>query len=83
MTEPYWRIFSPLQIRSGNKQMKSVLAPAYSLSYLRYLEPLVDECSEVFMKAMEDLACQPIDLGEWLQWYDLGNKRFFLTQSYS
>lgn len=52
-----------------HKRIKSAVAPAYSLSYLRHLEPLVDEVSEIFLAAMHDLAGQSIDFGEWLQWY--------------
>ena len=62
--------------------MKSAVAPAYSLSYLRQFEPMVDECSKLFVDAMCDLAGTPQDLGEWLQWYAfdvIGNITFSRT----
>lgn len=65
-----------------HKQMKSLVAPAYSLSYLRHLEPPVDECSGKIVDVMYDLAGQSIDLGEWLQWYafdTIGNITFSRT----
>lgn len=49
--------------------MRGLVSHAYSSSYLRQLEPFFDECSIMFTNAMMDLAGQPIDLGEWLQWY--------------
>ena len=48
---------------------KSAISQAYSLSSLRELEPLIDDCSALFMSAMKDLAGQPVDIGKWLQWY--------------
>lgn len=39
------------------------------MASLKDMEPLVDECAEIFMNAMHDLAGQKIDFGEWLQWY--------------
>lgn len=65
-----------------HKRVKSAIAPAYSLSYLRHLEPLVDQCTSQFIDAMQDLAGQSIDLGEWLQWYafdTIGNITFSKT----
>jgi hypothetical protein len=62
--------------------MRTTIAQAYSLSSLRQLEPLVDECSILFMDAMKDLAGKPLDLGEWLQWYAfdvIGNITFAQT----
>ena len=62
--------------------MKSAVAQAYSLSYLRQLEPLVDECNVLFENAMTCLVGQPLDFGEWLQWYAfdvIGNITFSQT----
>jgi len=33
------------------------------------LEPMTDECTDIFMRKMYEKAGQNIDLGEWLQWY--------------
>ena len=52
-----------------HKQTRSNIASAYSLNNLKQLEPLVDECSSLFLNAMYDLANQPVDLGKWVQWY--------------
>ncbi|KAJ9606466.1 Cytochrome p-450 [Cladophialophora chaetospira] len=65
-----------------HKNMKSAVASTYSLSYLRQFEPLVDECCRLFIDGMLDLAGQPLDLGEWLQWYAfdvIGNITFSRT----
>ena len=65
-----------------HRRMKSTVAQAYSLSSLRQLESLVDECSRMFTDAMKDLAGQPIDLGRWVQWYAfdvIGNITFSRT----
>lgn len=48
---------------------KKPVAQAYSLSSLRKLEPLVNDVSKLFLDAMHSLKGEPIDLGEWLQWY--------------
>ena len=62
-----------------HKRLKSAVAPTYTLSNLRKLETLVDECTEVFLKDMEELENKPLDLGMWVQWYAfdvIGNLTF-------
>jgi Cytochrome P450 len=62
--------------------MKSTIAQAYSLSSLRRLELLVNECSIAFTDAMNDMAGQSIDLSMWLQFYAfdvIGNITFSQT----
>lgn len=57
------------QDTTWHRNMRGLVSHAYSSSYLRQLEPFVDEYTIKFTSAMADLAGQPIDLGEWLQWY--------------
>jgi cytochrome P450 len=45
------------------------IARGYTASYLRSGEPLIDQCTEMFIRAMDDLLNTPVDLGEWVQWY--------------
>lgn len=52
-----------------HKHLKTAVASKFSLTSLRDMEPFVDECSDIFLDAMRDLAGTPVDLGEWLQWY--------------
>ncbi|GME36077.1 FAD binding domain protein [Neofusicoccum parvum] len=52
-----------------HKHLKTAVASKFSLTSLRNMEPLVDECSDIFLDAMRDLAGKPVNLGEWLQWY--------------
>lgn len=33
------------------------------------LESLVDECAQLFIKKLQQMDNNPIDLGTWLQWY--------------
>jgi hypothetical protein len=58
------------------------------MSSIKTLEPLVDPCSQIFVKSMTDLAGQRVDLGIWLQWYAFDvigaitfNKRFGFMES--
>src|SRR6186713_1923802 len=52
-----------------HKRIKGSVAQWYSLSNLRQMEGLVDLCSVEFLAAMQDLAGQPVDIGQWVQWY--------------
>ena len=52
-----------------HKALKRPVAAKFSMTTIRTLEPLVDECSEIFVESMKDLEGQKIDLGAWLQWY--------------
>jgi len=39
------------------------------MSSVLTLEPMTDECTDIFVKKMYEKAGEKIDLGEWLQWY--------------
>lgn len=52
-----------------HKALKRPVAGKFSMTSIRSLEPLVDECSEIFVQSMKDLEGQKVDLGAWLQWY--------------
>lgn len=52
-----------------HKALKRPVAGKFSMTSIRTLEPLVDECSEIFVQSMKDLEGQKVDLGAWLQWY--------------
>ena len=55
--------------RDRHKRLKSPIAQAYSLSSVRQLEPMINDCTKLFTDAMHSFSGQPIDFGEWLQWY--------------
>jgi hypothetical protein len=57
------------RVPAEHKRLKSAVANKFSMTSLRDLEPLMDECSDIFLKAMRELSDSPIDLGKWLQWY--------------
>ena len=52
-----------------HKEVRASVAQKYSLASLKQMEPFVDQCSNIFIDAMKDLAGQPVDLGTWVQWY--------------
>lgn len=52
-----------------HRALKKPVAGKFSMTSIRTLEPLVDECSEIFAQSMSDLEGQVVDLGVWLQWY--------------
>jgi cytochrome P450 len=52
-----------------HKALKRPVAGKFSMTSIRTMEPLVDECSEIFLRSMEDLEGQMVDLGAWVQWY--------------
>jgi hypothetical protein len=52
-----------------HKALKRPGAGKFSMTSIRTIEPLVDECSEIFVQSMKDLEGQILDLGAWLQWY--------------
>ena len=39
------------------------------MTNMKNFEPYADECTRIFIEAMQDLEGQNIDLGAWLQWY--------------
>jgi hypothetical protein len=52
-----------------HRNLKSQVAQLFSMTNMRNYEPHVDECNEIFIHSMEDLAQDQIDLATWLQWY--------------
>lgn len=52
-----------------HKAIKRPIASAYSMSALKELEPMNDACSAIFMRKLDGLVGQDIDLGTWLHWY--------------
>lgn len=61
-------IFS-VRNEAEHKAIQRPVAHAYSLSSLRELEPMNDECSAIFLRKLDGLVGQEINLGEWLHWY--------------
>lgn len=49
-----------------HKDYKRPIAPAYNLSALKELEPMNDECSEIFLRKLDGMVGKDIDLGKWL-----------------
>jgi Cytochrome P450 len=52
-----------------HKALKVPVAQLFSMSNMKNFEPYADECTKIFISTMQDLEGQPVDLGEWLQWY--------------
>jgi cytochrome P450 len=52
-----------------HKALKRPVAQKFSMSSVRSLEPLVNDCTQIFINIMQELAGQTLDLDEWLQWY--------------
>lgn len=48
---------------------KTPVAQIFSMTNMRNFETYADECTKIFMDAMNDLDNQPIDIAQWLQWY--------------
>ncbi|GKZ24779.1 hypothetical protein AbraIFM66951_002001 [Aspergillus brasiliensis] len=77
----YYDVSSPLYENAPMASMFSVRDPAqhralrrpvaqkFSMSSIKLMEPLVDECNEIFFRAMRSLEGHPVDLSTWLQWY--------------
>lgn len=53
----------------AHKNLRKPVASKFSMTSIRTLEPLTDQCTEIFTKAMCDLEGRAVDLGAWLQWY--------------
>ena len=52
-----------------HRAIKRPVANAYSMSSLKELEPMNDDCSAIFTRKLEGLVGQDIDLGRWVHWY--------------
>ncbi|KAM3425016.1 hypothetical protein BST61_g6986 [Cercospora zeina] len=53
-----------------HKRMKAAIAPAYSLSSLKQLEPIVDKCTEMFLEKLKNFSADTvIHLDEWFHFY--------------
>ena len=49
-----------------HKSLKRPIAHAYSMSSLKELEPMNDDCSAIFLRKLDGLVGKDIDLGKWL-----------------
>ena len=49
--------------------LKRPVSQKFSMTSIKAMEPLAEECTSIFIDAMRDLEGQAIDLGVWLQWY--------------
>ena len=49
-----------------HKAFKRPVAAAYSLSSLKELEPMNDDCSSIFLRKLDGLVGKDIDLGQWV-----------------
>ena len=54
---------------ADHRHLKQPVAGSFALSSIRNLEPLVDECTDIFIDAMTKRSPAPMDFGAWLQWY--------------
>lgn len=52
-----------------HRAKKRPVAAAYSMSTMKELEPMNDECSAILTTKLEGLVGKDIDLGDWLHWY--------------
>lgn len=52
-----------------HKALKKPVAGKFSMTSIRSLEPLVDDCWLIFSESMRSLEGQTVDIGVWLQWY--------------
>jgi cytochrome P450 len=53
----------------AHTNMRKPVVSKFSMTSIRTLEPLTDQCTEIFARAMSDLEGRAVDLGAWLQWY--------------
>jgi hypothetical protein len=58
-------IFS-VRDEGAHKAYKRPVAHAYSLTTLKELEPMNDECSAIFLRKLDGLVGKDIDLGKWV-----------------
>ncbi|KAJ5770109.1 cytochrome P450 [Penicillium nucicola] len=73
-----------------HKRIRIPVSQMYSMTSVRTLEPAVDECSDIFLKAMHELEGQDIDFGAWLHWWAFDavgaitfNKRFGFLEKHN
>ena len=52
-----------------HKALKQPVSQLFSMTNMKNYEPYADECTRIFISAMQDLEGQNVDLGAWLQWY--------------
>lgn len=52
-----------------HKHLKVAVSSKFSMTSLRGMEPLIWNCTDIFMDSMLELSGAPVDLGTWLQWY--------------
>jgi cytochrome P450 len=52
-----------------HRTLKRPIAQKFSMSSVRTLEPLINNCTRVFLDSMHDLSGEVLDLDVWLQWY--------------
>ena len=50
-----------------HKAIKTPVASLFSMTNMKYFESYADECTKIFISAMQELEGQTIDLGAWLQ----------------
>ena len=50
----------------SHKSIKRPVASAYSMSALKELEPMNDDCSAIFARKLEGLVGRDVDLGMWV-----------------
>lgn len=52
-----------------HKALKRPVGPLFSMANMRKYEPYADECTAIFIRRMQDMEGQSVDLSTWLQWY--------------
>lgn len=53
----------------SHQALRRSVAQKFSMSSIKAMELFADECTNIFIQAMQDLEGQAVDLGVWLQWY--------------
>ena len=52
-----------------HQALRRPVSQKFSMSSIKSLEPVTDECTDIFIQGMKDLEGTAVDLGVWLQWY--------------
>jgi cytochrome P450 len=52
-----------------HQALKRSVSQKFSMSSIKAMETLVDDCNGIFLSAMKEMQGKSVDLGEWLQWY--------------